>query len=365
MSVANEARDLGRSAGLGGSAGGVRAPTSCSRRPTPRSLTGNLADLADELDRRRPPIPIVVLASVPRAASRQARRRCVHTFRAGYHLATARAVRRGRLLLPDVRDPPRRGTTGSRSGTRPGRSRSSATASSTSRSGRTRTLVSRVDIHSNYNLALVSSMSVAPHYVDAFGSRAAIFTSALGLPRTDLFSDPEPRAARGRGDPGALRPPPGRRVVLYAPTFRGDTVGRPLRRLARPRASPPRLGDEWVVLLKLHPFVRDGVDIRRGAGGVRHRRVGRAGRERADARRRRAGHRLLERHLRVRAAGPADGVPRARRRRLRARARLLPRLPRDLPGPDLRDDRGAGGGDRAGAATWSGVLAPSRRRAST
>ena len=150
----------------------------------------------------------------------------------------------------------------------------------------------------------------------------------FGLPRTDLFAD------AGRRD-RALRAAPG--DATACPTAAGSCSTR--RRSAATRSARPAtttcstcasctsvLGDGHAVLLKLHPFVRDGARDPARARGVRDRRIGRSGPQRADARQRRAGDRLLERDLRVRAARPADRVPRPRRRRVRARARLLPRL---------------------------------------
>ena len=124
--------------------------------------------------------------------------------------------------------------------------------------------VRRVAIHGNYSLALVSSMSVAPHYAEAFGQPIGTFSSRYGLPRTDLFADPDRREralARLRERYGL---PDGRRIVLYAPTFRGDSVGQAryddlldLRRHARRRwATTTRCS------LKLHPFVRDALRSR-------------------------------------------------------------------------------------------------------
>ena len=53
-----------------------------------------------------------------------------------------------------------------------------------------------------------------------------------------------------------------RRVILYAPTFRGDSVGSavagPMLDLGLLHAQ---LGDDHVVLLRLHPFVRAGIDV--------------------------------------------------------------------------------------------------------
>src|SRR5262249_4230828 len=122
--------------------------------------------------------------------------------------------------------------------------------------------VRRVAIHGNYSLALVSSMSVAPHYAEAFGQPVDLFTSRFGLPRTDLFADPvrrERALARLRATYGL---PDGRRIVLYAPTFRGDSVGKArYDDLLDLRALHDALGDDHAVLLKLHPFVRQGLEI--------------------------------------------------------------------------------------------------------
>ena len=129
-------------------------------------------------------------------------------------------------------------------------------------------LVAKVRIHSNYDLALVSSMSVAPHYAEAFAASPEIFTASLGIPRTDLLTDPARRAAaeaRVRSRYPAIE---GRKVVLYAPTFRGASVGHARHAdLMDLDAMRRVLGDEWVVLLKLHPFVRTGLKIPAGLEG--------------------------------------------------------------------------------------------------
>jgi CDP-glycerol glycerophosphotransferase (TagB/SpsB family) len=129
-------------------------------------------------------------------------------------------------------------------------------------------LVATVRIHSNYDLALVSSMSVAPHYAEAFGAPLEIFTSRLGIPRTDLLTDPSLRAAAERAVRARYPAIAGRRVVLYAPTFRGESVGRARHADLMDLDVMRRvLGEDWVVLLKLHPFVRTGLAIPPGLEG--------------------------------------------------------------------------------------------------
>ena len=51
-------------------------------------------------------------------------------------------------------------------------------------------------------------------------------------------------------------------MLLYAPTFRGDSVGAArYDDLLDLRVLHDALGDDWVVLLKLHPFVRRALAI--------------------------------------------------------------------------------------------------------
>ena len=103
------------------------------------------------------------------------------------------------------------------------------------------------------------------------------------------------------------------------------------------------LADDHVLLMRLHPFVRQRVADPGGAEQLRHRRLRPPRHQRADARQRPAGDRLLERHLRVLAPWTADLLPGPRPSGLRGGARLLLRLSVGGPGAGLRDDRGAGG----------------------
>ena len=96
------------------------------------------------------------------------------------------------------------------------------------------------------------------------------------------------------------------RVILYAPTFRGDTRhDGPGDRRPRPRPAPrgARRGPRPArPAPPVHPLA-DG--HRAVARRLRHRRLRPPRHQRADARQRRPGDRLLERDLRVRAARPA------------------------------------------------------------
>jgi CDP-ribitol ribitolphosphotransferase len=123
--------------------------------------------------------------------------------------------------------------------------------------GADETLVRRVAIHSNYDLCLVASQTAAAHYAEAFRQPLERFVSHLGIPRTDVLFGEERTARTVDAIRRRYSLPDGKRVVLYAPTFRGDTIGAAryddVIDLATMRAS---LGQDHVLLLRLHPFVR-------------------------------------------------------------------------------------------------------------
>ena len=228
-------------------------------------LTGNLAWIRDELARRDPPIPSV---EVTPGTSRSKLAYFASTFRAGYHLASARAFVVDDYFFPMYVITPRPGTTRIQVWHAAGAFKKFGYSVVEKTFGADSDLIAKVRIHSNYDLALVSSMSVAPHYAEAFDAPLEIFTASVGIPRTDLLTNPALRAAaeaRVRARYPAIE---GRRVVLYAPTFRGASVGHARHAdLMDLDAMRRVLGDGWVVLLKLHPFVRTSLVIPEGLEG--------------------------------------------------------------------------------------------------
>lgn len=226
------------------------------------ALSGNLAFIAEELAARQPPVPVVVLTHRRRGGILGGLRAVAFAVRAGYQLATARAVVVDDYFFPLYVVTPREGTVRVQVWHASGAFKKFGHSVADKSFGADEATLRRVPIHANYTLALVSSMSVAPHYAEAFGQPEGLFTSRLGIPRTDLFFDEGRRAralARIRTTYGL---PDGRRVLLYAPTFRGDSVVvARYDELLDLRALHDVLGDRWVVLLKLHPFIRRALEI--------------------------------------------------------------------------------------------------------
>ena len=121
--------------------------------------------------------------------------------------------------------------------------------------GASEALVRRVDIHSNYDHCLIASQKALPHYMEAFGQPAERFVS-LGIPRTDLFFDPERAGEVTSALYDRYGLPRDKRVIIYAPTFRGtSTHAAEYHDYLDLKAMRERLGDTYIVLLRLHPAV--------------------------------------------------------------------------------------------------------------
>ena len=111
-------------------------------------------------------------------------------------------------------------------------------------------------LHRGYDFVVASSEVTADHYATAFGTpRERVLP--LGSPRAEVLVD---LGWRQRARAAVLARHPqldGRRVLLYAPTFRGRGVAKePGPRLdgAALRASLP---PEWCLVLKPHPVVAE------------------------------------------------------------------------------------------------------------
>ncbi len=181
---------------------------------------------------------------------------------AGYYLATSRVFIVDDYFFPIYVIRPRPGTTIIQTWHACGAFKKVGYSLLDRSFGADEALVDRVTIHSNYDVCLVASQASAPAYAEAFRQPLDRFRSDLGIPRTDVFFGDD-RIARTRA---AVRSRYGlaedRRIILYAPTFRGDTITNAHATddldLAVLRAS---LADDHVLLVRLHPFVRSATAI--------------------------------------------------------------------------------------------------------
>jgi CDP-ribitol ribitolphosphotransferase len=118
-------------------------------------------------------------------------------------------------------------------------------------------------VHKNYTFATVSSAHEVPFYAEAFGLPEA---SAIptGTPRMDQFLDPAHQAAGRERALAAYPAAKGREVVLFAPTFRGDSAKRadyPTEIIDLAALHAVAIERDAVVILKLHPFVRRPLEV--------------------------------------------------------------------------------------------------------
>ena len=112
--------------------------------------------------------------------------------------------------------------------------------------------------HRSYWRVVVSGTEMIPFYAEAFGIPTSRVL-ALGVPRTDVFFQKE---AMDRTRSRLYQTYPwlsGKRVVLFAPTFRGDgnkDACYPMDRF-HPDLWMEQLPDDCAVLVKFHPFVKE------------------------------------------------------------------------------------------------------------
>ncbi len=116
--------------------------------------------------------------------------------------------------------------------------------------------------HKNYTEAIVSSEEIIPIYAEAFGIDESRI-KAVGTPRTDCFFDSAyVNAAKERlyeKEP-LLK---GKKICLFAPTFRGGNVHNAYypSEFFDVEKFVNELGGEWAVILKMHPFIKDKLEI--------------------------------------------------------------------------------------------------------
>lgn len=116
--------------------------------------------------------------------------------------------------------------------------------------------------HKNYTEAIVSSAELVPLYAKSFGI-SEDKVKPVGTPRTDVFFDVEHiRTVRER----LLAKQPllqGKKICLFAPTFRGNHVndGYYPERFMNLPALADALGEDWAVMVKLHPFIKTSLTV--------------------------------------------------------------------------------------------------------
>jgi CDP-ribitol ribitolphosphotransferase len=109
-------------------------------------------------------------------------------------------------------------------------------------------------IHSGYSDALVSSERVRPAYAEAF-RMPLNHVHAVGPLRGAWLANSAAVALRKTTLLAQYPELSGKRVLLYAPTFRGRGAQRETQLTIRPDAIAAALPSDWIVAIKAHPLV--------------------------------------------------------------------------------------------------------------
>lgn len=117
--------------------------------------------------------------------------------------------------------------------------------------------------HRNYTDTIVSSESIRENYAEAFKMDIS-HVHAIGIPRTDVFFD-DAYKIKIRNQFYSVYPKlKGKKIVLFAPTFRGNgikTAYYDFSWLSFDKIEE-ELKEEYVFLIKMHPFIKDKALIR-------------------------------------------------------------------------------------------------------
>jgi len=121
----------------------------------------------------------------------------------------------------------------------------------------------RYPVHGNFDYVTVSAPEVVWAYAEAFHMEERVDRILpIGVSRTDKFFRPKFRTrALERFEKALPMPLRGRRVILYAPTFRGQVAHAAAPPLPDLRVLREKLGGQYVVAVKQHPFVRKRPEI--------------------------------------------------------------------------------------------------------
>ncbi|MBS6041254.1 MAG: CDP-glycerol glycerophosphotransferase family protein [Clostridium baratii] len=119
--------------------------------------------------------------------------------------------------------------------------------------------VKYIPIHSNYSHVLVSSKEVAKYYAEAF-NMSEYNIDPIGIPRTDIFFNEEMQDSAKEKVYNKYPEIRGKKIVLYAPTFRGNSQSDAKAALSFDIDKVvDTLPDDYILALKMHPFVKDGI----------------------------------------------------------------------------------------------------------
>lgn len=219
-------------------------------------IDGNLAAIRHELNRRTPPIPAIALAHRSRPGLLGVIGTLLNDLKTTRHLATSRVFVLDDYCLPVYAVRRRAGTTVIRVGHAIGPSKRWGYANPERTESASAALMRHVEVHSNYDFCVLGSRNGIASYAEATRTPPDRFVTDIGIPRTDMLLDPDrhPDAlARVRAAFPQLR---GKRVVLYAPTYRRSGRAAVHPEFLDLALMASRLRADWTLALRRHPGTR-------------------------------------------------------------------------------------------------------------
>ena len=115
--------------------------------------------------------------------------------------------------------------------------------------------------HGNYTHMTVSAPEVVWAYEEAMNLAGTGVVKPLGISRTDYFFDEKAKQAAEEHLYKVFPQARGKRVILYAPTFRGHVAGAKTPNEIDITRFAGALQKDSVLLFKLHPFVKIRTEI--------------------------------------------------------------------------------------------------------
>lgn len=117
-------------------------------------------------------------------------------------------------------------------------------------------------LHRHYDYVFVSGKKAVAPYADAFGmEKETEKIMPLGVSRTDVFFDDSFIEAAKEKLRTEIPATEGKKVLLYAPTYRHNVTRASLPVSLDINAMKEALGEDWVLLIKRHNFLRTPFEI--------------------------------------------------------------------------------------------------------
>lgn len=219
-------------------------------------LKGNLAFIYQEINAKFPDYEVHFLFKRLSSTKMGKFSYLLHMLKASYHLATSKLFIIDDFYFPVYAIKPRKGTDIVQLWHAAGAFKKFGLSTIDKSFGPSTEYLKHLKIHSNYSKVYVSSKEVVPFYAEAFDMPSKNIYP-LGIPRSDYFFMEELhrqlKARFYKMYPDLL----GRKLLLYAPTFRGKSHYQNQFQFPLDFHEMARdLGSEYALIVHLHPYMK-------------------------------------------------------------------------------------------------------------